>query len=153
MLELILDNLAPSNIQHKREVLRFLMVSVSVSCSVLSNSLWLQPHGLLCPWNFLGKNPRVGCHSLLQGVYLTQGLNQGLLHCGWILYHLRYQESPVVSVVNSKWWKDLIIPRPRSNDMIQRQSSSEWLHKPNLINKWNLGTKSPVCIPVNSRTL
>ena len=32
----------------------------------------LQPHGLqparlLCPWNFPGKNPGVGCHFLLQG--------------------------------------------------------------------------------------
>ena len=51
-------------------------------CSVVSNSL--QPHGLkpsslLCPWNFPGKNTRVGCHFLLQGVFPTQGLNPCLL--------------------------------------------------------------------------
>ena len=28
-----------------------------------------------------GKNTGVGCHSLLQGIFLTQGSNLGLLHC------------------------------------------------------------------------
>ena len=32
-------------------------------------------------------------HSLLQGIFPTQGLNLGLLHCRWILYHLSHQES------------------------------------------------------------
>ena len=35
-----------------------------------------------------GKNTRVGCHSLLQGIFPNQGLNLGLLHCRQILYHL-----------------------------------------------------------------
>ena len=30
------------------------------------------------------------CHSLLQGIFSTQGLNPGLLHCGQILYHLSH---------------------------------------------------------------
>ena len=33
----------------------------------------------------------VGCHALLQGIFPTQGLNVGLLHCTQILYHLSYQ--------------------------------------------------------------
>jgi len=28
----------------------------------------------------------MGCHFLLQGIFLTQGLNLGLLHCRWISY-------------------------------------------------------------------
>ena len=32
--------------------------------------------------------------SLLQGIFPTQELNQGLLHRGWILYQLSYQETP-----------------------------------------------------------
>ena len=28
-----------------------------------------------CPWNSPGKNVGMGCHSLLQGILLTQGLN------------------------------------------------------------------------------
>ena len=59
----------------------------------------LQPHGLkparlLCPWNSLDKNTRVGCHSFLQGIFPTQGLNLGLLHCRQILYCLKHQRSP-----------------------------------------------------------
>ena len=29
-----------------------------------------------------GKDTRVSCHALLQGIFLTQGLNPGLPHCG-----------------------------------------------------------------------
>ena len=45
--------------------------------SVVSDSL--QTHGLLCPWNFLGKNTGAGYHFLLQGLLPTQGLNPCLL--------------------------------------------------------------------------
>ena len=37
-----------------------------------------------CP----GKNTGVGCHWLLQGIFLTQGSNSGLPHCRQILYCL-----------------------------------------------------------------
>ena len=40
----------------------------------------LQPARLLCPWNFPGKNIRVGCHFLLRGIFPTQESNPGLLH-------------------------------------------------------------------------
>ena len=40
------------------------------------------------------KNSGVGNLSLLQGIFLTQQSNQGLLHCRWILYQLSYQGSP-----------------------------------------------------------
>ena len=33
------------------------------------------PSRLLCPWHFPGKNTGVGCHFLLQRIFLTQGLN------------------------------------------------------------------------------
>jgi len=33
----------------------------------------------------------VGSLSLLQGFFLTQEFNWGLLHCRWILYQLIYQ--------------------------------------------------------------
>ena len=46
--------------------------------------------------DFLGKNTRVGSHSLLQGFFLTQGSNLGLLHCRQILYHLSHQGSPTL---------------------------------------------------------
>ena len=31
----------------------------------------LEPARLLCPWDFSGKNTGVGCHFLLQGIFLT----------------------------------------------------------------------------------
>ena len=63
---------------------------VQFSCSVMSDSLQYhgqQPASLFCPWKSPGKNTGVGCHSLLQGIFLTQGSNLGLLHCRQILYH------------------------------------------------------------------
>ena len=39
------------------------------------------------------KNTGVGNLSLLQGIFLTQKLNQGLLHCRWILYQPSYEEG------------------------------------------------------------
>ena len=30
---------------------------------------------LVCPWNFSGNNMRVDCRFLLEGIFLTQGLN------------------------------------------------------------------------------
>ena len=41
----------------------------------------------------LHSHTEVGSLSLLQGIFLTQELNQGLLHCTWILYQLRSQGS------------------------------------------------------------
>ena len=38
----------------------------------------------------------MGCHFLLQGIFLSQGWNMGLLHCRQILYHLSHQGSPYV---------------------------------------------------------
>ena len=66
---------------------------VAASClvvSVVSNSVQpygLQPSRLLCPWDSPGKNTGMGFHALLQGIFPTQGLNPGLLHCRQILYH------------------------------------------------------------------
>ena len=56
----------------------------------------LQPTRLLCLWNSPGKNTGVGSHSLLQGIFLTQGSNLGLLHYRQILYHLSHQGSPTL---------------------------------------------------------
>ena len=47
--------------------------------------LW--PARLLCPWDF------PDCHFLLQGIFLTQRWNLGLLHCRQILYHWATREA------------------------------------------------------------
>ena len=44
--------------------------------------------------DYPGKNTRVGCHALLQGIFPTQGSNPGLPHWRQILYSLSHQGSP-----------------------------------------------------------
>ena len=41
----------------------------------------------------------MGSHSLLQGIFPTQGLNLGFLLCRWILYCLSHQENPLTTLV------------------------------------------------------
>ena len=40
------------------------------------------------------KNTGVDCHTLLQGIFPTQGSNPGLPHCRQILYRLSHHGSP-----------------------------------------------------------
>ena len=58
------------------------------SCLILCDLMDCSPPGSSAHGDAPGKNTGVGCHALLQGVFPTQGLNPGLLHCRWILYHL-----------------------------------------------------------------
>ena len=67
------------------------------------------------PRDFPGKNTGVGCHSLLQGIVLTQGSNLGLLHCRQILYHWIHQGSPGFS--RQEYWSGVPSPSP----MIKQQ--------------------------------
>ena len=49
------------------------------SCLILCNPLESNLPGILCLWDFPSKNTGVGCHFLLQGIFLTQGSNLCLL--------------------------------------------------------------------------
>ena len=73
-----------------------LCCAVSLSRVRLFATMWtvtLQAH---CLWDSPGESIGVGCYSLLQRIFLIQGLNPGLLHCRWILYCLSHQESPII---------------------------------------------------------
>ena len=48
---------------------------------------------LFCPWDSLGKNTGVGCHFFLQGIFLTQRSNKGLLIGRGVLYHHATREA------------------------------------------------------------
>ena len=66
-------------------------MSDSLQCLGLSLT-WL-----LCPWDSSGKNTGVGCHTLLQRLFPTQGSNLPhlrLLHCRQILSPLSHLGSP-----------------------------------------------------------
>ena len=65
--------------------------SESESPSVVSD--YLQPHGYSL-WNSPGQN--TGVSSLFQGIFPTQKLNPGFLHCRQIFYQLRYKGNPGV---------------------------------------------------------
>ena len=77
-----------------RKISLSLLFLLSTGMCVISQSCptRCRPHGLwssrlLCPWDFSGKNAGVGCHFLLQKIFLTQALNLhllSLLHCRWI---------------------------------------------------------------------
>ena len=53
--------------------------SVAKSCPTLC-SPWTVAHKAPLTWGFPGKNMGVGCHWLLQRIFLTQGPNPNLLH-------------------------------------------------------------------------
>ena len=70
----------------------------------LCNPMDCSPPGS-CSWDFPGKNTGVGCHFLLQEIFLTQGSDSHLLH----LLHwqvdslpLSYLGSPDFSPITSK---------------------------------------------------
>ena len=65
-------------------------------CTIVSCLVCVSRTRLLCPWDSPGKNTGVGCHSLLQGILLTQGSNPGFLHYRQIRYYLSHQGSPLV---------------------------------------------------------
>ena len=69
-------------------------VLVAQSCPTLCDPMDCKAPRLLYLWNSSGKYTGVSSHSLLQGIFLTQGSNLGLLHCRQILYRLSHQGSP-----------------------------------------------------------
>ena len=74
--------------------------------------------GSLCPWDSPGKNARVGCHALLQGILLTQESNLGLLlgspawipHCCQALY-VNHRYDGVFHQLEIRHWVFLTMKR------------------------------------------
>ena len=61
-------------------------VLVFQSCLILCDPMNCSLPGSSVHGDSPGKNTRVGRHSLLQEMFLTQGSNPGLLHCMQIIY-------------------------------------------------------------------
>ena len=79
---------------------------ITLVCQSLSHIRLYDPVGYsLYPQNSPRKNTGVGCLFPLQGIFLTQGSNLGLLHCRQILYCLSHQgEGKFVNInTNSKY--------------------------------------------------
>ena len=60
--------------QPRRRVLACVLSRFTRSDSLQPYGLW--PIRLLSPWDSPGKNTGVGCHTLLQGIFLTQRITQ-----------------------------------------------------------------------------
>ena len=70
---------------------------VAQLCPTLSDPLDCSPPGSSVHGDSPGKNTGVGCRSLPQGIFPTQGSNLGLLcllHCRQVLYHSSHLGSP-----------------------------------------------------------
>ena len=113
-----------SLLSNSKLLLKLLMNTFPPPCLVFNScSILLQPHGLspwlLCPWDFPDKNSGVGCHFLLQGIFLTRGSNP--CHMLWqtnFFYHWVTREASWIlgidMIFNSVLWEVLhTLPRLR----------------------------------------
>ena len=87
-----------------------------LSCLTLCHSMDFSLPGSSVHGDSPGKNTGVGCHALLQGIFLTQGSNPSLLcllHCRRILYCWATREAHL----NIQWlqlapkWVEELTPR------------------------------------------
>ena len=90
---------------------------VAQSCPTLCNPMDNNPPGSSVHRDSPGKNTGVGYHALLQGIFLTQGLNPGFPHCGQILYCLSCQGSPRIL-------KQVAMPSSRMPSQCRNQTGS-----------------------------
>ena len=89
---------------------RRIIHSCAPSSSVTSDMLQpfgLSPAGLLCPWDFSGKNTGMGCYFLLQGIFQTwiEPRSPCLLHSGSFFTHWVISEAPLCAKVPTEWVK------------------------------------------------
>ena len=99
-------SLASSIHQYMVNTLPSHWILLCVHVCVLNHVPTLQPHGLqparlLCPWDSPSRNTERGCHFLLQGIFLTQGLNLRLLHWKMNSLPLSHLESSRILLSSS----------------------------------------------------
>ena len=78
--------------------------SVTQSCLTVCDPMDCSPPVSSVCGDSPGKNTGVGNQSLLQGIFLTQESNRGLLHCRWILYQLSYKANRVFPWATREIW-------------------------------------------------
>ena len=77
-------------------------VLVVQSCPILRDPVDYMPARLQCPWNSPDKNG-VGCHSLPQGIFLTQGSNPGVSKCRRVPAGIWASRGAPLKVCTSDW--------------------------------------------------
>ena len=84
----------------------FALANDQSKCIASHLPLFETPWTVLCQVPLFMELSRVGCHFLLQGIFLTQGLNPSLLHVlHWQVdsLPLHYLGSPLIHTINSKF--------------------------------------------------
>ena len=69
---------------------------VAKLCLALATPNGLLLARLLCPWDFPGKNTGVGCHFLLQGIFLTR------IGPGMLVFLNKPEKGLVISIEEGK---------------------------------------------------
>ena len=67
-----------------------------VRYSCLENPMDYNPLGSSVHGESPGKDTRMGCHALLQGIFPTQESNPDLLHCRQMIYQLSYERTYII---------------------------------------------------------
>ena len=93
------------------------------ACSVMSSSS--RPHGLVAhqaplSMEFSSKNPGVGCHFLLQGIFPARGSNSCVLH--WQAYSLplHHPGRPLNSLQARKVLSNAVYPQQGPNESLHK---------------------------------
>ena len=106
------------------------------SCLTLWDPMECSPPGSSVHGNSPGKSTGVGCHSLLQEIFPTQGSNPGLPHCRQIVYLQPPREAQLRCCVTSQFlwlfhWQ-LYVPNHYFFFFFsQKLQSMFWFKKPN----------------------
>ena len=127
----------------------------------------------ICPWNSPGKNPGVDCHSLLQGIFLTWGLNLNLAGGFFSISTTRevqpvdYQkpqkaESKPVTYGKAKPLSQQRAAKSQEDSFLQLDSAGHWELDPreqvrksrervNLTADFHCLTEEPIIAPFNGQ--
>ena len=138
---------------------------------IAQSCLTLRPHGLYHLWNSAGQNTGVGRLSLLQGIFLTQGSIQGLLHCSRILYLTHQTHSQgmgedtsvregrvqvwcLLKVIRSSYWdhqkqEQKAFPLEMTSDVLWLLQWIFWACQPHVM-PWTSTTSSKMTSPWTS---
>ena len=98
---------------HKHSVLL-----VTQLCPALCDPMDCSPPGSFVHGDSPGKNTRVDCHALLQGIFPIQGSNPGLSHCRRILYWLSHKGSPIYTLP--------CVKQTAGGNLLYNDESSAW---------------------------
>ena len=104
----------------------FLKCMLLFSHSVVSISFatpWIVTHQAPRSMGFPSQEDWMGCYFLLQGIFPTQVLNLGLLHCRQILYCLSHQGSPSTESISKE---NLVYPHESCYAVVRNEERTLW---------------------------